>query len=73
MAVAVEVAPALVAAPEPLTTTVETSAAADIAAIVMALSRLGVSQSMWWVCSQVRNPVAADAAAIAQPMHMPQA
>jgi hypothetical protein len=31
---------------------------------------LGVSQPKLWFCSQVLNPVAADAAAIAHPAHM---
>jgi hypothetical protein len=55
---------------EPLTPTVETSPAAHIAAIVIARSRLGVSQPSWCVCSQTRRPLADDAAAIAQPTHM---
>lgn len=55
---------------EPLTPTVETSPAAHIAAIVIARSRLGVSQPSLCVCSQVRRPLAVEAAAIAQPTHM---
>jgi hypothetical protein len=31
-----------------------------------------VSQPKWWVCSQLRNPVAAEAAANAQSAHMQQ-
>jgi hypothetical protein len=54
----------------PLKPIVETIAAADIAAIVSARIRGGVSQPQWWVCSQVLTPVAAEAAAIAQPTHM---
>jgi hypothetical protein len=56
---------------EPLTPIVETRPAAHIAAIVSARIRCGVSQPMWWVCIQVRKPLAAEAAAIAQPTHMP--
>jgi hypothetical protein len=55
---------------EPLTPTVETSPAAHIAAIVSPRMRRGVSQPRWCVCSQVRNPLAADAAAMAQATHM---
>jgi hypothetical protein len=55
---------------EPLKPIVETIAAPDIAAIVSARMRRGVSQPKWWVCSQVRSPVAVEAAAIAQPTHM---
>lgn len=50
--------------------TVETRPAAHIAASVSARIRLGVSQPKLWLCSHVLNPVAADAAAIAQPAHM---
>jgi hypothetical protein len=57
---------------EPLTPTVETIPAAHIAATVSARRRLGVSQGKPWVCSQVRKPLAAEAAAIAQPTHMSQ-
>ena len=55
---------------EPLIPTVETSPAAHIAVTVMARSRRGVSHPMLCVCSQLRKPVAADAAAIAHPTHM---
>jgi hypothetical protein len=47
-----------------------TSVAAHIAPIVSALKRRGVSQPNRWFCSQVLNPVAAEAAAIAHPTHM---
>jgi hypothetical protein len=50
--------------------TVETRAAAHIAASVSARIRFGVSQPKLWFCSQVLKPVAADAAAIAHPAHM---
>ena len=55
---------------EPLKPIVETTPAAHIAAIVSLRSRRGVSQRNWRVCSQVLNPEAAEAAAIAQPAHM---
>ncbi len=55
---------------EPLKPIVEKIAAPDITAIVSARMRRGVSQPKWWVCSQVRKPVAVEAAAIAQPTHM---
>jgi hypothetical protein len=55
---------------EPLNPTVEKIAAPDITAIVSARMRRGVNQPQWWVCSQVLTPVAAEAAAIAQPTHM---
>jgi hypothetical protein len=55
---------------EPLKPIVEKIAAPDITAIVSARMRRGVSQPKWRVCSQVRVPVAAEAAAIAQPTHM---
>jgi hypothetical protein len=55
---------------EPLKLIVETRPAAHIAPIVRERIRLGVSQPKWWVCSHVLNPVAAEAAAIAQPAHM---
>jgi hypothetical protein len=55
---------------EPLKPIVEKIAALDITVIVSARMRRGVSQPKWWVCSQVRVPVAAEAAAIAQPTHM---
>jgi len=55
---------------DPLTPTVETSAAAHIAAIVSERMRRGVSQPKWWLCIQVLKPVAAEAAAIAQPAHI---
>lgn len=60
-------------APEPLKPTVETRPAAHIAAIVRARIRRGVSQAKRWHCSQVLNPVAAEAAVIAQPAHMAEA
>jgi hypothetical protein len=55
---------------EPLTPTVETSPAATIAATVMRRIRFGVIQGTGCVCSQLLKPVAAEAAAIAQPAHM---
>jgi hypothetical protein len=55
---------------EPLTPIVDTSPAAHIAPIVSRRMRCGVSQPKWWVCSQVRKPLAAEAAAIAHPTHM---
>jgi len=56
--------------PEPDMPTVETRPAAHMAAIVMRRMRLGVSHPKLWLCSQVLNPVAAEAAAIAHPAHM---
>ncbi|HEX5308325.1 MAG TPA: hypothetical protein VFW38_04520 [Solirubrobacteraceae bacterium] len=50
----------------------ETSPAAHIAVTVSVRSRFGVSQEKPCVCSQVLKPVAAEAAAIAQPTHMQQ-
>ncbi|HVA20455.1 MAG TPA: hypothetical protein VMU55_09775 [Solirubrobacteraceae bacterium] len=55
---------------DPLKPIVETRPAAHIAPIVKERSRRGVSQSKWWVCSHDLKPVAAEAAAIAQPAHM---
>jgi hypothetical protein len=55
---------------EPLTPTLETRPAAHIAASVKERMRRGVSQPKWWLCNQVRKPVAAEAAAIAQPAHI---
>jgi hypothetical protein len=55
---------------EPEKPIVETTPAAHIAAIVSRRIRRGVSQGMSWVCIQVLNPLAADAAAIAHPAHM---
>jgi hypothetical protein len=49
---------------------VETRPAAQIAPIVSPRSRRGVSQPKLWVCSHDLKPVAAEAAAIAQPAHM---
>jgi hypothetical protein len=49
---------------------VVTIAAALIAAIVSARIRRGVSHEKPRVCNHVRKPVAAEVAAIAQPMHM---
>ena len=49
----------------------ETANAATKSAIVIALSRWGVSQVTCRVCSQVRAPVAPAAAAIAHAPHMP--
>jgi hypothetical protein len=49
---------------------VDTSPAAHIAPIVSARIRFGVSQPRLCVCSQVRKPEAAEAAAIAHPTHM---
>jgi hypothetical protein len=57
---------------EPEKPIVETIPAAHIAAIVSARMRLGVSHGIGWLCIQVLNPVAAEAAAIAQPAHMRQ-
>jgi hypothetical protein len=54
----------------PLKPIVEKIAAADSTAIVKTRMRRAVSQPKWRVCSQVRVPVAAEAAAIAQPTHM---
>ena len=57
---------------EPLKPTVETSPAAHIAPIVSARMRRGREPARkCWVCSHVLKPVAAEAAAIAQPTHMP--
>lgn len=58
---------------EPLTPIVDTSPAAHIAATVSARILCGVSHPRWWVCSQVLKPLAAEAAAIAQPTHMAKA
>jgi hypothetical protein len=55
---------------DPLKPIVETSPAAHIAPIVSPRSRRGVSQSKLWACSHDLKPVAAEAAAIAQPAHM---
>jgi len=44
--------------------------AAHMAAIVRARMRRGVSQGTGLFCIHVRKPVAADAAAMAQPAHM---
>jgi hypothetical protein len=41
-----------------------------MAPIVKERSRRGVSQPKWWVCNHDLKPVAAEAAAIAQPAHM---
>lgn len=61
---------ATVAGVEPLKPTVETTPAVHIAASVSARIRLGVSQAKLCDCIHVLNPVAAEAAAIAQPAHM---
>jgi hypothetical protein len=58
---------------DPLKPIVETSPAAHIAPIVRPLSRRGVSQAKLWVCNHDLKPVAAEAAAIAQPAHIPPA
>jgi hypothetical protein len=58
---------------EPPRPTLETSPAAHIAVTVRAFSRRRVSQPKLWVCSQVRSPEAAEAAARAQPAHMASA
>jgi hypothetical protein len=50
---------------------VETRPAAHIAAIVIRRIRFGVSQPKLWLCSHVLKPVAAEAATIAHPAHMP--
>jgi hypothetical protein len=55
---------------EPLKPIVETTPAAHMAPIVNERIRRGVSQRKLWVCIQVLNPDAAEAAAIAQPAHM---
>jgi hypothetical protein len=55
---------------DPLKPIVETSPAAHITPIVRLRSRLGVSQLKLWVCSHDLKPVAAEAAAIAQPAHI---
>jgi len=52
--------------------TLDTSTAAHIAPIVSAFKRRGVSHPRWCVCSHVLKPVAAEAAAIAHPMHTPE-
>jgi hypothetical protein len=57
---------------DPLTPTVDTRPAAHIAPSVSRRRRVGVSQPKLWVCSQVRKPLAADAAAIAHPTHIAQ-
>jgi hypothetical protein len=48
----------------------EATPAAHIAAIVTRRMRRGVSHGMRWLCIHVLKPLAADAAAIAQPAHM---
>jgi len=55
---------------EPLKPIVETMPAAHIAPIVSLRMRPGVSQGMFWLCIHVLKPLAAEAAAIAQPAHM---
>ena len=55
---------------EPLKPIVETRPAAHIAPIVSPCSIRGLNQPKRWLWSQVRKPVAADAAVIAQPTHM---
>jgi hypothetical protein len=60
----------VVAGVEPLKPIVATSPAAHIAPIVTPRRRRGVSQLKLWVCSHDLKPVAAEAAAIAQPAHM---
>jgi hypothetical protein len=55
---------------EPLKPIVETKPAAHIAPIVKERIRRGVSQPKLWVCSHDLKPVAAEAAAIAQPAHI---
>lgn len=59
-----------VAGVEPLKPIVETTPAAHIAPIVRRRMRFGVSQGMFWLCIHVLKPLAAEAAAIAQPAHM---
>jgi len=54
----------------PLKPIVEKIAAPAITASVSARMRRGVSQPKWWVCIQVLNPVAAEAAHMTQPAHM---
>ena len=58
------------AVPDPEIPMVETSPAAHIAAIVIRRIRSGVSQPKLLLWSQVLNPVAAEAAAIAHPAHI---
>jgi hypothetical protein len=55
---------------EPLKPIVETTPAAHIAPIVSRRIRRGVSQGMFWLCIHVLKPLAAEAAAIAQPAHI---
>jgi hypothetical protein len=50
---------------------VETTPATHIAPIVRRRIRCGVSQEVFWLCIHVLKPLAAEAAAIAQPAHMP--
>jgi len=59
-----------VAGVEPLKPIVDTTPAAHIAAIVARRMRRGVSHGIRWLCIQVLKPLAADAAAIAQPAHI---
>jgi hypothetical protein len=65
-------AAACAAGVEPLKPTVERRAAAHMAESVSARMRRGVSQPKWWFWSQLRKPVAAEAAVSAQPTHMPR-
>jgi hypothetical protein len=55
---------------EPLKPIVETTPAAHIAPIVKRRIRVGVSQRKLCVCIHVLKPLAAEAAAIAQPAHI---
>lgn len=56
---------------EPEKPIVHTTPAAHMAAIVSRRIRGGVSHGMFWLCIQVLKPLAAEAAAIAQPAHIP--
>jgi hypothetical protein len=58
---------------EPEKPIVETIPAAHIAATVRRFMRFGVAQPGAWICIQLLKPVAAEAAAIAQPTHMSSA
>jgi hypothetical protein len=53
----------------PLKPIVAKIAAPAISEMVSARMRAGVSQPMWWVCSQLRTPVAAAAPHMTQPTH----
>jgi hypothetical protein len=55
---------------EPLKPIEETTPAAHMAPIVRRRMRCGVSQEMFRLCIHVLKPLAAEAAAIAQPAHI---